>query len=1218
MIDDPIHRLIEVTVDRQPEATAVQAGRESLSYAELDRRANRMARHLIDEGAVDGAIIGLCVGRVPDLIVAMLGILKAGCAYLPLDPAYPVDRLLTMIRHSGARLIVTEQQQIDLFGDTVSLILVDVDAERIAARPDGRIPLVPAVHRLAYVIYTSGSTSLPKGVMIEHGSLSSYVLAVQDVTPLTSADRVLQFATINFDAAAEEIFPCLVNGATLVMMPPPSTLSMADFTAFCIESAITFTVITTGYWNVFVDHLSRHPDRFPSSFRIVVFGGERAQPRWVEAWCAVAHPEVRLFNAYGPTETTIAVSLFEVPRDFSRLGRTVVPVGMPLGNAVLRVLDAAMREVPLGDVGELWIGGACLGRGYLNDEVLTRSKFVQISNDASGGRIYRSGDLARRDESGCIEILGRVDDQVKIRGFLVEPIEVERALREIAGVRDATVRSRPGPDASGAIQLVAYVVVSDGVSEREIRRHLKDRLPDYMVPRHVVLVPSLPLKTNGKVDAEALPLPQSTRDRLGTPHVAPRSTLEIMLVDLWRDILDLDAVGVEDDFFDLGGDSLAAVSMVTQLQSELSATVYMVAIFEAPTVAAFAAYLRKHYSPEVRHRFGIGESGEEDVEATIDAVAVARFRSVVTPFLQGPGNRAPIRRNPKAVFVLSPPRCGSTLTRVLLGGHPGLFAPPELQMLLFDTLADRTALFEGGRLAFYLEGAVRAVMEAEALDFSDASTVIGDLERSGASTLDLYRRLQEAVAPALLVDKTASYVLDKAAMHRAEREFEEPFYIHLVRNPVSMIASFVETRQDQVFFLYEHGFTVRQLAELVWLVGNRNVLNFLGGIPGDRQIRLHYEDLVARPAEELERLCGAMGLEFVPAMAAAYDRTSRRMTDPARPGSVMVGDLKFHQRARIEQGSAVDPDKEALIGPLGELTRALAAELGYALATVGDGTAGMATSGPSSRDRALIRLRAEGSGPPFFIVHGVGGSVANYRSLAGILGTDRPVYALQAPAFEAGGRLFPSLADQAAAYLDTIRQVQPEGPLLLGGWSFGGIVAWEIAQQVRANGGEVGLLALVDSHPPLNLFIGPLNMMLRFAQDFATGLGHPGWSVSRDLLMHHAPDEWPSIVVASAVKTGVVKAGSVTPQRFAELHALYASHVLAAQAYYPQPYSGSIVSFLVDEAPLEATSADWTWFAHGPLAVFGLPGDHHACLRAPHVLEWAEKLRLSLSEATPT
>jgi len=1212
MNDAFIHRLIEAAADRHPEAVAVRAGREVLSYAELDRRANRMARYIIDKGAVDGAIVGLCVGRVPDLIVAMLGILKAGCAYLPLDPAYPVDRLLHMLTHSGARLIVTEQRQAELFGAAAALLLVDSDTDRVAALPDGRISLPPDAHRLAYVIYTSGSTGVPKGVMIEHASLSSYVYAVQKVTPLTPADSVLQFATINFDAAAEEIFPCLVNGATLVLMAPPATLSMAEFTAFCTEAAITFTVITTGYWNVFVDHLSHHPDRFPPSLRTVVFGGERAHPHWVEVWCAIVPPEVRLFNAYGPTETTIAVSLYEVPRDFPRLGRTVVPVGRALGNAVLRVLDAAMHEISPGDVGELWIGGACLGRGYLGNEFLTNSKFVQSQDNFSGERMYRSGDLARCDERGCVEILGRVDDQVKIRGFLVEPTELERTLGQISGIQDAVVRSRVASDATGTVQLVAYVVAPGGPEEPEIRAQLKKRLPDYMVPRYIMLVPSLPLKPNGKVDAEALPQPSLTRDRLGTPYVAPRSSLETMLADLWRDLLDLDAVGIDDDFFDLGGNSLTAARMVTRLQSELSAQVYMVAIFEAPTVATFAAYLHRHYRPEVRLRFGTREVGGEDMEATVDEAAVERFRSVVTPFRRGTDASAR-RRVSKAVFVLSPPRCGSTLTRVLLGGHPSLFAPPELQLLLFDTLADRSSFFEGGRLAFYLEGAVRAVMEAEALDFNDASIALGDMARSGASTLDLYHRLQDAVAPALLVDKTASYVLDEAALRGAERDFEEPFYIHLVRDPVAMIASFIETRQDQVFFLYEHDFTVRQLAELVWLVGNRNVLNFLNGIPDRRHARLHYEDLITRPAEELERLCGAMGLPFVPAMAQAYDQRSRRMTDPARPGSLMVGDLKFHQRAQIDQRSAVNPAREVAVGPLSEPTRALAAELGYAF-RAGEGS----TSGPAIRHPALIRLRSEGGGTPFFMIHGVGGSVANYRPFANILGADRPVYALQAPALEPGGRLFPTLAAQASAYLDIIRQVQAEDRLLLGGWSFGGIVAWEMAQQVRAGGGEVDLLVLVDSYPPQNLVIAPLDMMLRFAQDFVTGVGHPGWLMPKDLLLHQSIDDWPSIVVASAVDSGVVKAGSVAPRRFAELHKLYDAHVRAAQAYYPRPYAGSVVSFLIDGASPDATSADWAFFTRGPLAVFGLPGDHHACLKAPLVLGWTEKLRGLLSEAVLT
>lgn len=1207
MIETSVHAAIEATADAHPDAIAVRCGGEDLRYAELDSRANRLAKHLIASGTRKGDIVGLCVGRTPDLIVAMLAILKAGCAFLPLDPAYPSERLTHMVAHAGVRSIVTEGGRVDALRSAVSgtaatLILAEDPA--VHARPDERIALPLDPNRLAYVIYTSGSTGLPKGVMIEHAALTSYVWAVSAVTPLGVGDRVLQFATINFDAAVEEIFPCLASGATLVLMPPPSTLSLAEFTAFCSAEAITFAVLTTSYWNVLVEHLSYHPGDFPKSLRTVVFGGERAQVRWVEAWCAFAPVAVKLFNAYGPTETTVAVSLYEVPRDFPLRRATVVPVGFALGNADVRVLDPSMSDAPEGQVGELWIGGPCVGRGYLGDEVLTRSKFVALPDRPRGQRYYRSGDLARRDEHGCIEVLGRIDEQVKIRGFLVEPAEVERALCSIEGVKGAFVRARTPDHVTGAAQLIAHVVAPEGLGGRDIRARLRDLLPGHMVPRHVVSVPFLPLKPNGKIDADALPAPVTAATALAEP--APQTALEAMLLLLWRSILDDDALNVDDDFFDAGGDSLAAARMVAAVQANLSAQIYMVSIFEASTVSAFAAYLRRHYGAEVRRRFG-GEGTPDGAEETVDEAVVARFREVLVPL--GDDERRPdgmVKRNPKAVFVLSAPRCGSTLTRILLGGHPGLFAPPELQLLNFKSLKDRNAFFAGTRLAFYLEGAVRALMEAERLDFAAASEAIDAMSRAGLSTLDLTRRLQQAVSPALIVDKTAAYVLDEAALRAAERDFEEPFYIHLVRDPMAMIASFVETRQDQVFFLHRNDFSPRLLAELVWLVGNENIIALLRDVPAHRQARLRYEDLVARPRDEMARLCAAMGLPFVDGMTGAYDRSSRRMTDPARPGSRMVGDLKFHTKAGIEARSA-DPARDIAVGPLGEPTLALAARLGY-------GT-------PAKPRRhapphpSLVPLQTKGSGAPLFLVHGVGGSVANLRPLAGALGADRPVFGLQAPGLEAGGRSHGGIAEQAADYLRAARPLSAGRPLLLGGWSYGGIVAWEMAQQSRSEGGNVALLTLLDSRPPRNLAVERREMVIRFAEDFAAGLGQPDVSLRPELLDGHKPADWAAIAFATLESAGILKPGAVSLRRWSDLLTVYTAHVDAAQAYRPAPYHGAVACFLVDPVPPQPTAFDWAFFARGRWAVHGLPAEHHGCLKPPHVSTWAGKLQRSLSEA---
>ena len=544
-----------------------------------------------------------------------------------------------------------------------------------------------------------------------------------------------------------------------------------------------------------------------------------------------------------------------------------------------------------------------------------------------GARLYRTGDRARWRPSGELEFLGRLDHQVKIRGVRVELGEIEAVLATHPSVREAVVTVRddlPG----GSRHLMGYVVPREPslpVDAGELRRFAAERLPEAMVPSFVVALDALPQVPSGKVDRKALPRPDEA-ERRGQDELEPPATpLERRLAELWQEMLGVERIGRHDDFFALGGDSIQGALLVNRLQQELDAVLYVMALFDAPTVARLAAYLEGHYpaSPLVaagRDR-AVGQRIElldEDVEA-LDRHLAHRFSP------PSPGLPPRAAKNPPAVFLLSPFRSGSTLLRVMLEGHPRLFAPPELELLGFETLAERRRCFTG-RDRFAREGLVRAVMELRGLDAGRAEVLLEELEREDGSVSVFYRRLQGWIGERLLVDKTPRYALHRPTLERAEAWFEEPLYVHLVRHPAATVSSYLEARLDQV---YRFPGPARRQAELVWWQGHRNILSFLDGVPPQRWCRITFEDLVGRPRETLTRLCRLFGLDPVPEMLEPYQ--GERMTDGIHQAGRMMGDPRFHEHRRIDPRVAerwrgkVDP---ATLDPR---VRQLASELGYEL-----------------------------------------------------------------------------------------------------------------------------------------------------------------------------------------------------------------------------------------------------------------------------------------------
>ena len=585
-----VHQLFEAQAESTPDAVALVFEQESLTYVELNRRANRLAHHLRRLGIGPEVRVGICVERSVEMIVGLFGILKAGGAYVPLDPKYPHERLAFMLEDSGARVLLTQESLQEKFaGARAAVVRLDADRDAIDGESAENPEVGVLADNLAYVIYTSGSTGRPKGVAVQHRSVAGYTEVACEEYGLKPSDRVLQFASISFDASAEEIYPCLSRGATLVLRTDAMLGSASSFLQTCLEWKITILDLPTAYWHELTARCGTEVRKLPPDIRLTIIGGERALPERLLDWDRVVGDRVRLVNTYGPTEATVVATMCDL-QGLAAGGAGVgeLPIGRAIPGAQAYVLDRAFNPAPVGVRGELYIGGFGLARGYLHRPGLTAERFTPNPfSDEAGARLYRTGDLARYLPGGQMEFLGRADGQVKVRGFRIELGEVEAALNSHRDVRECVVIARE--DVPGDKRLVAYVVGAHAeVSTGELRGYLKQKLAEYMVPSAFVELERIPLTTNGKVDTRALPAPDASRPGLEATFVAPRGETEEVLAGIWCDVLGLERVGAGDDFFELGGHSLLATQVISRVREMLHIELPLRAIFESPTLAELA------------------------------------------------------------------------------------------------------------------------------------------------------------------------------------------------------------------------------------------------------------------------------------------------------------------------------------------------------------------------------------------------------------------------------------------------------------------------------------------------------------------------------------------------------------------------------------------------------------------------------------------------------
>jgi amino acid adenylation domain-containing protein len=587
-----IHELFAEQAHKAPDNVAVVFERQKLTYRELDRRSEQLARHLRGLGVGPDVLVGLCVERSLEMVVGMLGVLKAGGAYVPLDPAYPRERIAFMLDDTQAPLVLTQRSLLGSIPIESARALC-LDEFDWSANRENNPSNKAGPGNLAYVIYTSGSTGRPKGVMIEHRALVSYASVAADYYAIVPGDHVLQFASMNFDASLEEICCTLTRGATLFLRTEQMLGSIQSFTAQCRKWKLSVLSLPTAFWHELVNRIGEKNVELPESLRLVVIGGERALPERVAKWNA-RYPSIRLVNSYGPTEATVVATVWDLPRRSNTPSPEEVPIGKPFLHTEALVLDQNLQLVPMGVIGELHLGGASLARGYLNQPELTRSKFI-IHPFRPGERLYKTGDLVRYLADGNLVFQGRVDEQVKIRGFRVELGEIEALLRQHPCVQDTVVVAR---EDSGQKTLVAYIVPKQQLEPTavEFRGFLKARLPGYMVPAAFVTIGNLPLTPNGKVDRRALPEPNAQGQ--SDEFIAPTDELETELVRIWESALGRHPISIRDNFFDLGGHSLLAVSVFSDIETKLGKNLPLATLYQAPTIEQLAKALRdRGWSP---------------------------------------------------------------------------------------------------------------------------------------------------------------------------------------------------------------------------------------------------------------------------------------------------------------------------------------------------------------------------------------------------------------------------------------------------------------------------------------------------------------------------------------------------------------------------------------------------------------------------------------------
>ena len=572
-----IHQLFEEQVVKRPDSVAVVFEEEELTYRQLNEKSNQLASYLQKKGVKPESLVGICVDRSLEMIISLLAILKAGGAYVPIDPTYPEDRISYMLEDAGCEIVLT-REHLGMPKIKSEKIYLDLDWEKIENEPNENVKSAVRSDNLVYVIYTSGSTGRPKGVMVEHGNVIRLVKN-SNYVPLNTSTVLLSTGSVSFDATIFEYWGPLLNGGKLVLCSETIVMDAGSLKELILERGVNTMWFTSGLLNLYVD---TQLDLF-SDLSFVIAGGEKLSKLHIEKLHR-AYSDLKLFNGYGPTENTTFSACHRITE--IDLGKPSIPIGSPIANSTVYILDDHNEIQPIGIVGEICLGGDGLARGYLNNAELTSEKFI-THPFSTGERLYKTGDLGRWLSDGTIEFVGRMDDQVKLRGYRIELGEIESVVQGYEGVSSSIVLVKEM--STGDRELVSYLV-GDTINVDELRNYLIGILPSYMIPSHFVLIDTIPLNSNGKVDKKSLPNPDGTSISRGVDYVGPRNEEEEKLVAIWSDVLGIskENIGVKSNFFELGGNSFKIIRLLNRINNVFGYELKVVDLFRYPTIDLFS------------------------------------------------------------------------------------------------------------------------------------------------------------------------------------------------------------------------------------------------------------------------------------------------------------------------------------------------------------------------------------------------------------------------------------------------------------------------------------------------------------------------------------------------------------------------------------------------------------------------------------------------------
>ncbi|MEJ6021948.1 AMP-binding protein [Ramlibacter sp. PS4R-6] len=927
---------IERQAAATPDAIAIAAhGRSPLAYRQLVAHIRATAEALNRAGAGRGDRVGIVMPGGPEMATAVLSVAAAAVA-TPVNPDFKQAEYEQNLKRLKVKLVLTlagGQHPVRAAAKALGLPVVDVKVDtakaaglfELAAAPGAKAAAsgLAQPDDVALILQTSGTTSVPKTVPLTQRNLVASARNLIASLQLTAADRCLHFLPMFHIGGVVDVLiaPLMAGGGTFIQPSFASGEFYRDLKAWRPTWTQAVPVMQQELVNTADAHegeLAGHQLRFLRSV---------SAPLPVPLMEAVEKRfGIPVIEIFGMTEAAGMITSNRLPPGKRKPGCVGASAGMEV-----RILGGNNEPLGTKQIGEVVIRGDNLMAGYEDNP----EENARLFSDAG----FRTGDLGFLDEDGYLVLTGRVKDMINRGGEKVSPHEVDQLLLSHPAVADAA--SFPVPHPTLGEDVGAVVVLRSGAkaSADDLKAYLRERIAFFKIPRLLRFVDEIPRGANGKLQRAVLTekfgkLEDAAAERAA--FVAPEGPVAKQLAQVWSEILQVEEVGMDSDFFELGGDSLKAASLINAVQQRWGDTIYVSSVFDAPTLGRYAKFLEKHY-PELVARM-LGQSvAPKAQEPKITPQMVTELRTAIAK--SAPKPWVPKKKNPPAIFVLSPPRSGSTLLRAMLAGHPKLFSPPELYLLTYNTLADRKAWFSGSQ-RFQLEGNIRALMQIRQQPLEEVQAWFADLEAKAFPTQEYYGLLQQWLGDQWLTDKTPAYATHLETLERGETWFEDTIYIHLLRHPYGMIRSFEEAKLEQLWYPRLVGqdaghpdaspYGRRQLGEMIWLILHENIVKFLDKIPANRKFQLRFEDMVNQPEAAMRDVCTRLGLDFAPDMLAPQGDQKQRMTDGIHEGvSRMIGDPKFHKHKKIE-ASVADQWKSAYeVDFLSEQTLALAKKLGY-------------------------------------------------------------------------------------------------------------------------------------------------------------------------------------------------------------------------------------------------------------------------------------------------